>query len=64
MRNKDIFFLSLLTFLTVVAWIGFDIYHAAVTSTISPILEKQIQPLTPKFDTEIVEVLKKNLVSP
>lgn len=59
MSSKQTLFLSIFTFMTVVAWIAFDIYHAAVTSTITSVQEKLIKPLEPKFDREVILELKK-----
>lgn len=57
-RGKDILFLSILTFITVVTWIVFDIYHAAKTSTIEPPLLHLIEPLPPTLDTDLISELK------
>lgn len=59
MSSKQILFLSILTFVTVLAWIAFDLYHAVTTSTISPVQENQIKPLESKFDTQVILDLKK-----
>lgn len=58
MSSKEILFLSIFTFLTVLAWIAFDIYHAATTPTVTPIQQELIKPLNPKFDTEVILRLK------
>ena len=58
MSNKQILYLSIFTFLTVIAWIVFDIYHATTTSTVTPVQEKLIVPLTPTFDMEVISKLK------
>lgn len=58
MSNKDWLVLSILTFLTVTAWTVYDIYHAAVTSTITPVQEDLIKPLIPKFDEKTFLLLK------
>lgn len=58
MRNKDILVLSILTFLTVVAWIAFDAYHAHVTSTLTEVEKKLMEPITPSFDEKIIAKLK------
>jgi hypothetical protein len=57
-RGKDILFLSILTFITVIAWIAFDIYHAATTSTTEPPLLHLIEPITPTLDTDLISELK------
>lgn len=58
MSSKQTLFLSIFTFLTVLAWIAFDVYHATTTSTITPVQEKLITPLTPEFDTVTIKALK------
>lgn len=57
-RGKDIFILSLLTFITVMAWVAFDIHHAATTSTIKPPIKKLLRPLPPTMDTNLIEELR------
>lgn len=59
MTNRQILFLSLLTFLTVLAWIGFDVYHVLTTSTVKAIDQEMIRVLEPKFDTNTILELKK-----
>ncbi|MBL7159795.1 hypothetical protein ISS85_04920 [Candidatus Microgenomates bacterium] len=58
MSNRDLLFLSILTFVTVIAWIAFDVYHTAMTSTITPLQKELIKPLTPIFDQEIIIKLR------
>lgn len=57
-KRKDVLFIFLLTFITVAAWIGFNIYHIVVTSTISEEIQEQITPINPNFDTATVNKLK------
>lgn len=59
MSSKDLLILSILTFITVIAWIIFDVYHAATTSTITPFQKELIEPLKPTFDQEIILRLEK-----
>ena len=59
MSSKDLLILSIFTFITVVAWIVFDVHHAATTSTITPLQKELIEPLEPTFDQEIILKLKK-----
>lgn len=58
MSNKDWLILSIITFLTVAAWTIYDIYHAAITSTITPVQEELTQPLTPEFDEDVLQKIK------
>ncbi len=55
---KDILFLSISSFIVVVAWVGFNIYHSYVTTTITPELQIQIIPIQPEFDMATIQTLK------
>ena len=57
-RSKDIFILSLLTFITVVAWVVFDIYHASTMETIKPLTKELLEPLPPSLDIDLIGELK------
>ncbi len=54
MHGKELFYFSVVTFLIVLAWIAFDVYHSLTTSTITPVQTKAMEPLTPQFDHEII----------
>jgi hypothetical protein len=56
--EKDLLVLSISIFVVVVLWIGFNIYHAWATSTISEDLQLQIIPIEGKFDTQTLNKLK------
>jgi hypothetical protein len=56
--GKDALTLSILTLVTVLTWIGFDVYKALTKSEIPRVLQKQIAPLNPKVDWEIIEELR------
>lgn len=59
MKQKDFLLIAIFTFITVSAWIILSIYHARVTSTISPALKEKIEPIEPRFNTAVIETLKK-----
>jgi len=58
MKKNDILLILVPSFIFVLAWIGFSIYHNVVTSTISESLSMQITPITPTFDTSVIDSLK------
>lgn len=58
MNSRDFLILSILTFITVVAWIVSDAYHASVTSTVTAVEKKLMEPLKPTFDQQVIKVLK------
>jgi hypothetical protein len=56
-RGQVIFFLASI-FIVVAAWVGFNVYHHFVTSTITSDLQMAITPITPDFDTSVLEKLR------
>jgi hypothetical protein len=58
MNKKDILLLSILTFLTIAIWTVYDIYHVAITSTISIEQQNLTKDFSPTFDTEVLELLR------
>ena len=59
MKQRDILFLVISTFVLIAVWIGFSIYHASSTSTIEEPLLIQITAIKPTFDTKTISNLKK-----
>jgi ABC-type lipoprotein release transport system permease subunit len=63
--QKDILYISISSFILVVLWIASNLYHAYVTSTVTPELQNQIQQINPNFDIETVQKLKtRQIVNP
>ena len=56
--QRDILFLSVSMFVIILLWVGFNLYHAWATSTISEDLQLQIVPIAPNFDTQSLNGLK------
>lgn len=56
--QKDILYIAISSFVLVVLWIGFNIYHAYATSTITPELQAQIEEINPTFDSATIQNLK------
>lgn len=54
MVSKELLYFSIVTFLVVVAWIISDIHHALTTSTITSVQAEMMEPLTPRFDHEVI----------
>lgn len=54
---KDLFFISILTLLTVITWIIIDAYRAVSKNDIPKVLQQQIEPLNPQLDIKILENL-------
>lgn len=62
MKKKQILSILIPTFIFVILWITSSVYHGIVTSTISQTESMQITPISPNFDTKIIEQLKKREV--
>lgn len=58
MKQKDFLLLLIPSFLLIVAWVAFSIYHNSVASTIPAVLNMQITPIGPNFDTNEISQLK------
>lgn len=60
--NKDILTLSILTLITVLSWIGFDIYRQIKKSTLSSDLKQKMADFNPTLDKKTLESLKERKV--
>lgn len=58
MNRKEIAILSIIIFLSVLAWLILGIYYAKNTSIITQKELLQVIPLTPTFDNDIINKLK------
>lgn len=57
-RNLDLLYISIFTLATVFAWIIFDVFHTAVTSTITEVQTELAAPLNPHFDEEAISTIQ------
>lgn len=55
MNKKEWLIAAILTFMTVCAWVVFDILHARSQVEIPANLQEVIEPINPEFDTQGVE---------
>jgi hypothetical protein len=58
-NERDLFLISIFTFITVCFWITFEFLKTIKTTTVSTDVQQLITPLTPSIDTATLEVLKK-----
>lgn len=58
MNRKELAIIAAILFLTVIAWIAFGIFHAKTASTVSEKELRQVVPLTPSFDNDIIKKLQ------
>lgn len=55
MTKKQWLIAAILTFLTICAWVVFDILHTRSQVEISPKLKEVIEPLNPNFDISALD---------
>ncbi|OGH09740.1 MAG: hypothetical protein A2152_03970 [Candidatus Levybacteria bacterium RBG_16_35_6] len=58
MKQREVYLLLISSFVLVVFWIGFSIYHNSVTSTIPQTLNIQIIPINPDFNSKAISDIK------
>lgn len=55
--GKEALTLSILTLITALTWIGFEVHRALTRSEIPQVLQEQIAPLNPQIDQETLQIL-------
>jgi len=58
MKRNDFIFLLVSTAIMIFAWIIFNVIHISKTSTVTDVLNQQIESIQPNFDTKTIEILK------
>lgn len=51
--------LMIFTLITIMAWIGFDVYRTLNKKSLPTINEEEVKPFNPVLDTNMTEMLKK-----
>lgn len=63
--HQDILFVLISSLVVVIVWIGSNLYHISITSTISEDVQKQLTPIDGTFDLDTIQKLKnREQVSP
>lgn len=57
-KQKDILFIFISSFIVIVAWVSFNLYHIWATSTVSSDIQNQLTPIDPEFDPTVIQELK------
>jgi hypothetical protein len=60
--QRDIVLLTLSMFIIVAAWVGFNVHHSRVNSTIDDVLQTQIIPIPGNFDNATIQDLQSRTV--
>ncbi len=53
--GKDALVLSIITLLTVLCWVGFEVYRAYTQTTIPQVIRELARPLDPNIDIALIE---------
>lgn len=56
--ERNLFIISLLTFVTVVSWITFELVKTTRTTTVSASVQQLLTPLTPTIDLDTLNILE------
>lgn len=59
MKQNQLIIILVLLLITVVVWIGGNVYHNLNKSTIPEATSQEITPINPTFDTQAIDRLKK-----
>jgi uncharacterized protein YpmB len=59
MNRKELALIAIVTFITVITWIAFDIHFTKSSSTITNEQYKQVIQITPAFDMDTIDRLTK-----
>lgn len=60
--SRDLFFVAILTVITVFTWVSLDTYRAFTKSEMPKVLQEQLSPLNPEFDRQVFEDLSKRIM--
>ena len=64
-KQKNLVFVLSSSAVVAITWIGFTIYHTAVTSTLDAALTEQVRPLPPRFDEATIrDIMNRRDVPP
>lgn len=61
-KNKidhDIVVMLVMTLITLVSWVGFEVYRAYTKTVIPPILAKQLREVNPGLDLKVLDEIEK-----
>lgn len=56
--GKNILVLSIMTLITVIVWVGYEVYHTYTQTTVPRIIKELIKPLSPSIDEAAIEDIK------
>jgi hypothetical protein len=61
-NDRDILLVSIMTFITIFAWIFFELVKTTKTTTIPDSTAQLLKPINPRIDTATLENLKERQI--
>lgn len=58
MDRKSVFIIAAATLVTIVIWVIANVWHARANVSVSPDIQKAIEPLDPNFDKDALNFLE------
>ena len=62
--KRDILTIGILTLVAVILWIAIEVYQTYTQTTIAGNIKKQLEPLSPSIDTQVIDSLKNRFRPP
>lgn len=59
--DRDIIILLGLTLMTLVSWVGFEVYRAYTQVPVPAVLEKHLRQLSPVLDTTVLDEVERRI---
>lgn len=59
--GKEVLVLAVMTLLTIITWLAFDVYRVSKKTTIAETTKEQMRVLDPKINKDVINALKNNL---
>jgi len=56
-NDRDLLLISVFTFFTVTLWVFFEVVKTIKTTTITPQITQTIVPLSPKIDSQVLQII-------
>lgn len=57
--DRDIVMLLVMTMVTLISWVGFEVYRAYTKVTVPAVLARQLKEINPNLNTDVLNNLEK-----
>lgn len=65
MKQKDILFILISSFILILVWMGFNLWHIKQVSTLSEPVSQQLIPINPYFDKAVIQkIMQRQQIAP